>query len=240
MNLLQLRQKLRTESGRFDLVNSDGTDNGADFYIYEGSRHLDRLETVEKSLAYNYSNLPINHYFIPIPFCRAVQEVWVFNLSARWQLEKKTFQWLRSEYAQTFLQSDSGSPLYYAPVNVRTVPAVEDIPGTLAVMASGMDVIGTSDHDYNGIIVLPRTSAALNVEIGGLFYQPEMVADTDWNYWSHQHPLLLIMATSRHLEVMNRNTQGVNDWDRAISTYITGIGKDDVEGQIAEYNEMEG
>ena len=91
MNLLQLRQKFRSESGRFDLVNSNGTDNGADFYINEGSKHLDRLETVEKSLAYNYSKLTTGHYFISFPYCRAVQEVWVFNLSARWQLEKKPF-----------------------------------------------------------------------------------------------------------------------------------------------------
>jgi len=59
MNLLQIRQKLRIESGRFDLVNSDGSDSGADFFINEGSRYLDRLETIGKSVGYNYSNLPI-------------------------------------------------------------------------------------------------------------------------------------------------------------------------------------
>lgn len=240
MNLLQVRQKLRSESGRFDLVNSDGSDNGADFYINEGSRYLDRLETVKKSMAYNYSNLALGHYFISFPFCRAVQEVWVANLSARWQLEKKTFQWIRSEYAQTFLQADSGPPQYYAPINVRTVPSMDVLTGELDVMASMMDVISTDSLDYNAIIVAPRTDAALSIEIGGLFYQKFLVEDTDENYWSQLHPLCLILATSMHMEGMNRNTQGVNDWDRLITKYLFGLGKDNIEEEIAERNEMEG
>ena len=241
MNLLQIRQKFRSETGRFDLVNSDGSDNGADFYIMEGSRYLDRLEEVNKSKGYFFYQLVTGQYFIPIPFCRAVQEVWVFNLTARWQLEKKSFQWLRSEYAQMFLQSDAGSPLYYAPINVRNIPSVEDLEaGDFDIIGAGVDVLGSDDHDYNGIIVLPRADAGLNVEVGGLFYQREMVEDVDYNYWSQLHPLLLIMSAARHLEVMNRNTQGKQDWDRAIMDYLIGIGKDVVEEGIAEVSEMEG
>ena len=51
MNLLQIRTKFRDISGRFDLVNSDYSDNGADFYINEGRKFLDRLGEVQKSWA---------------------------------------------------------------------------------------------------------------------------------------------------------------------------------------------
>lgn len=241
MNLLQIRQKFRTESGRFDLVNADGSDNGADFYINEGSKYLDRLEEIGKSHAYNYSTLATGRYFASFPYCRAVQEVWVFNSTARWQLEKKDFQWLRAEYKQMFLQSDTGSPLYYAPIDIRMVPSVVDANASLLdILAAGVDILGTDNMDYNAVLVLPRTSADIHVEVGGLFYQKELVADTDINYWSQLHPLLLIMATSRHLEVINRNTQGKQDWDRAIQDYIIGLGRDVVEEQIAERIEMEG
>jgi len=111
------------------------------------------------------------------------------------------------------------------------------LTGELDVMASMMDVISIDSLDYNAIIIAPRTSAELYVEIGGLFYQEQLIEDEDENYWSQLHPLLLIMSASRHMEVMNRNTQGVNDWEKAISTYILGIGKDMVEEEIAEYNE---
>jgi len=43
----------------------------------------------------------------------------------------------------------------------------------------------------------------------------------------------------RHIEVINRNTQGVNDWDRAISAEVSGIGKDLVEELIAEVTQIE-
>jgi len=51
MNLLQLRTKFRSLSGRFDLVNADFTDNGADFFINEGRKYLDRLDETQKSWA---------------------------------------------------------------------------------------------------------------------------------------------------------------------------------------------
>ena len=103
-----------------------------------------------------------------------------------------------------------------------------------------MDVINTNSLDYNAVIILPKTDQAITVEIGGLFYQKEMIEDADENYWSQVHPLLLIMSASRHIEIMHRNTQGKQDWDRAIDDYISGIGMDVVEEQIAENDEMEG
>ena len=62
MNLLQIRQKFRTLSGRHDLVESDGSDNGADFYINAGQRHLDRLDETQKSPAICYKFCEVNRY----------------------------------------------------------------------------------------------------------------------------------------------------------------------------------
>jgi hypothetical protein len=78
------------------------------------------------------------------------------------------------------------------------------------------------------------------VEVVGLFYNKELVADTDENYWSAAHSFLLIMAAMRQLEVINRNTQGVNDWEAVILRDMTSIGFDLVEELVAEVDEMEG
>jgi hypothetical protein len=42
------------------------------------------------------------------------------------------------------------------------------------------------------------------------------------------------------VEVISRNTQGVNDWDLAIGKEITQLGFDLVEELIAEVDEMGG
>ncbi len=241
MNLLQVRQQFRSISGRFDLVNADGTDNGADFFINEGSRYLDRLEYVPKSPAYYFHNLATGHYLVAIPDCRAVQEVWVANSTARWQLDKKTFQWIREEYAEIFLNSDVGGSLYYAPINYRGVPPTDEIDGDIAdIMAGMMDVVATNTQAYNAIIVLPRTDATLYVEVGGLFYQKTLVEETDQNYWSELSPFLLIESALLIIEMSNRNRQGVADGKAAIKEIVTGFGMDAVEEEIAEYDQMEG
>lgn len=242
MNLLQVRQQFRAISGRYDLVNSDGSDNGADFYINEGSRYLDRLERVDKSPAYYYTSLAIGFYSVNFPLCRAVQEVWVTkSTGVRWQLEKKTFQWLRAEYAEVFGIADTGAPAYYAPINLRTVPDPSEVQGNLAnYMAAALDVINTNTQDYNAVIIIPPTDEVLTVEVGGLFYQRVLDEDSDENYWTQLHPFLLIQSAMMQVEIANRNTQGVNDWKRTIGDNLSGIGMDVVEEDISEYNQMEG
>jgi len=41
MNLLEIRKQFRTTSGRYDLVNDDYSDNGANHFINEGVKWLD-------------------------------------------------------------------------------------------------------------------------------------------------------------------------------------------------------
>ena len=84
------------------------------------------------------------------------------------------------------------------------------------------------------------TDVKIVVEIKGLFYTMQLVNDTDENHWSVNHAGLLLMSAQRMMEVFNRNTQGVNDWDNAIKEYNNQLGLDLVEELIAEVTEMEG
>jgi hypothetical protein len=240
MNLRQLRAKLRELSGRFDLVNDDFSDNGADFYIYEGQKHLDRLDETQKSWASCFRFVEIGGFAVQFPYCRAIKEVWAMSTSARWQLDKKSLQDLTTAYL-TGLPSErnQGTPNYYSPGITRHIPeslAAEDFESFLG----WVDIPVGGAHEYNTVLINVPASEKLALEIKGLFYTAQLVNDTDENYWSVAHPMLLIMAAQRMMEVTNRNTQGVNDWDGAIGSYDRGLGMDLVEELISEVNQMEG
>jgi len=241
VNLLQLRQRFRTLSGRHDLVDADGSDSGADFFINAGQRHLDRLDETQKSPGICFRFCEVGFWSVHFPYCRAVKEVWANSTTAKWQLEKKDLQHLLAGYFTTVPSGiDVGSTLYYAPAITRSVPATRDIEAAdFEAFAGYVDVMSADHYAYNSILVAPPPDERIALEIKGLFYTEELSEDTDKSYWSEVHPNVLIMATMREIEIFNRNTQGVKDWDNAIAAATSGIGKDLVEEEIAEWTQIQ-
>jgi hypothetical protein len=240
MNLLQIRTKFRELSGRFDLVSDTYADTGADFFINEGSKYLDRKNENQKSWGICYRFMNTGFWFVTFPYCRAIKEVWAATTSERWQLEKKRIQDLMEGYLTSLPSARStGAPTYYAPCITRYIP--ENLTAlNFESFVGWVDIPSGNAHEFNSILVDVPTSEKLTIQIHGLFYSMELVNDTDENYWSAVHPLLLIEAAMRQTEVVNRNTQGVNDWDNAISITTRDLGFDLVEELIAEIDEMEG
>lgn len=241
MNLLQIRQQFRTLSGQYGLINSDGSDNGANFFINAGQRHLDRLDTTQKSYGTCFRFCEPGFYSVQFPYCRAVKEVWAATIIAKWQLEKKNLQDLLAGYF-TKLPSeiDRGDPSYYSPTVTRAVPETFNTKASDFESFIGYVDIPSGNHqNYNSILLSSPVNEKTLIEIKGLFYTDELVKDEDESYWSVTHPDVLIMATMRHIEIINRNTQGVNDWDNAIASEISLIGKDLVEEEIAEVTQIE-
>ena len=240
MNFLQMRLKFRELSGRFDLVDPAGVDLGAGFFLNEGRKFLDRLDETQKSWGSAFRFLEIGRNGVQFPYCRAIKEVWVGSTTARWRLEKKDLQDLIEGYLldSPNLRSN-GTPEYYSPCISRIVP--ENAPaGSFEAFAGWVDVSSGNAHDFNAILVNVPTDTKLTVIINGLFYSAELVNDTDENHWSATHPLLLYMAAMRAIEVTNRNTQGVQDWEHAIGTDMKALGSDLVEEISGEVSEMEG
>jgi len=240
MNLLQLRTKFRALSGRFDLVNADFSDNGADFFINEGRKYLDRLDETQKSWASCFRWLEVGKFSVSFPYCRAIKEVWAATTEARWQLAKKSLQDLTAEFL-TDLPSErnTGSPLYYAPCIVRYIPEDAEA-GDLEAFAGFTDVEAGTYHEYNSILLSVPVDERIMLDIRGLFYSMELIEETDKNYWSEVHSLLLYMAAMRQIEVTNRNTQGVKDWTASIRDEARQIGMDLVEEEITEIDQMGG
>lgn len=239
MNLLQLRKKFRELSGRFDLVNPDYTDNGADFFINEGRKYLDRLQETQKSWGMFPYLLSVGEYLVKFPYCRSIKEVWVATTTAQWQLEKKRLQDIQEDFGQGLISTlTAGTPLYYSPCISRYIPE-NATPAALAVFAPYIEIPTGLTGEYNALLLNIPTSEAMTVMVKGLFYSMELVNDTDQNYWSEVHPMLLYMAAMRSVEVTNRSTQGVNDWSSAINAEVTQLGMDLVDEIISEVNQIE-
>lgn len=242
MTLKEVRVQFKKISGRYDLVDDAGNDQGADFYINAGSRFLDRLDETQKSPAVAYKNLAIGTRYVKFPYCRAIKEVWISDATnGRWQLTKKTLADLTANYlADVAANRDNGTPLYYSPQIMRHIPESTAVL-SLEALTDFVDTQGLATNlGYNGILIAPAPELTSYLEIRGLYYSSPLGIDTDQNYWTVNEPLILIMAAMHELEVVNRNTQGVNDWLNAIKERVMQLGMDRAEEEVAEAWELEG
>jgi len=241
MNLLEIRTKFIELSGRVDLVvdTTDYVDAGADFFINSGCRYLDRLENVPKSVAKMFKRVEEDDWYATFNDCRAIKEVYAADDDDRWALEKKELGWLMLEYSDVLSDITSGDPKYYAPAILRQVPQ-----GLGSVtMSQFVDEVVQTDINhmiYNGIIWMPPCDETMIMEIQGLFYSEKLEVNTDVNFWTINDPLICVFAALRALEASYRNTEGVKDWERAITSEVVGLGMDDVEGNIAGVTSIEG
>jgi len=103
-----------------------------------------------------------------------------------------------------------------------------------------MDVMYTSHYEYNGILWAPPADAEYMMEVVGYWYSPTLSSDTDENWWTLEHPEILVMGTQMVLEMFSRNSEGVKDWERQIVSLLNQMSLDLVEEDIADVNQMQG
>lgn len=241
MNLVEIRRKFRELSGRYDLVNDDFSDNGANFYINEAVKWLDKTVETQKSWATKMTIISAGAWSVRFPFARAVKEVWITTDEGRWQLEKKRLQDIIAAFF-TALPANwiNGTPLYYSPAISRYIPETLDAV-TLATYAAYVGVLTPKPPlTYDAVILSAPVDRNALVEVIGLFYSMPLVLDNDENYWSVDHPLLLIQATIRQTHVMSGNKPMLDVLDRGIDGELTRISYEIVEEEIAEADQMEG
>ena len=247
MNLLQFRQFFRKTSGRYDLVNSDGSDNGANNFINAAQRYLDRLADIPAAKGRLFKEIAAGDYLVKFQLCRAVLEVWCVGTNdagelVRLPLTRYNYSDLRGvdemtldeAYVKSAADTDQDRPTYYA---LSTVRMMKESNGGIGSM---MDVLADGHQLYNGIYLMPPADASYVIEIVGNFYSETLSADTDSSYWTEQHSTLLYAATMRQLEIVHRNREGVRDWDDAIGADIVGIDMDGVTQDVSDIEEMEG
>jgi len=251
MNLLDIRKQVVGISGRYDLVvdSEDYADAGMDFYIQGGQKYLEHKLGITPAVAKLYKTLTAGDYIVQFKNCRSVREVWIMDNDVRTKLTKVTEEQMKSmfpryadnAYMENPVFINTGRPLYYCPINLRRSPVEEDAPVDDAPsLSSYLDTVSPANPEYTGVLMMPATDKIYSVEIGGLFYDNTLVADTDSNFWSVKFPQLLIKAALRELAVFFAGSKTLDSWDKTIATDLLGIELDAVDQEIAEVTEMEG
>jgi len=239
MTRVELRTKFIELSGRYDLATdywgADYTDNGADYFIDNGQKWLERKMNVKRSSSSIFDEKAIDAYTMSFQTARSIKEVWVNNGTSRYELEKKTMQEFRDIFPEPISEIDTGGPLYYVPARLRSVDSTD-----MDNLATYMNFVMASSESYDGIIFGPPLDEAYVIEVVGVFYLPALNSEGDENYWSVEHSDLLINAALRQLEVSYRNTEGVRDWDFVVDSDLTDLDKDIVDQDQSNIEEMDG
>lgn len=245
MDYKDVRKKYVELSGRYDLVNSDWTDNGADFFINAGQRYLDRLQSTGKMRAKEVQSVAAGTIIVKCTDLRAILEVQVGNTADGLSpLGQVTLSWMKNYYEEQLSGVDQGTPEYYAPCTFR--PHADT--ATFAGFYDIDDLLLASDHyTYNGIIIMPPPDETMYVSIYGLFYSPTLSATLSgatWtqvkSFWTEVHPDILLQAALYKTEVFYRNTEGAKDWDNALMKDVTEMDKDEAEAESANINQIGG
>ena len=239
--LVEIREQFVKLNGRFDLVvdTTDYADNGADFYIQAGSRYLDRQFVTPFSKAKHYESAAADTWYKIFQECRSILDVWVANDEYRKKLEKRDVDVFRAYYNQPAGDIDSGCPTYYTPALLRTHPQSSTMYIEKFVDTSYTET-SKYDYEYNGVMWMPPTDEAIILEVQGLWYSKKLTVDADNNYWSVNHPEVLIMAACMILEMSYRNTEGTKDWKGSIDTLMIPVEFDVLEQETSDRTEMEG
>ena len=250
MNLLEFRQFFRKHSGRYDLVNSDGSDNGANTIINQAQKYLDRMVDIPTGIGRRFIDITQGQFLVTFEQCRSILEVWCVGVDSngdttREPLTKYTHQELRgvdpktleSGYTKVASSIDQARPLYYAPNHMRLVT---DSNGRTGGIGGMMDVQAEGHQTFKGIFLMPPSDGSYSIEIVGNFYSRTLTADTDSTFWTAQHEMVLYMATMMQLEIIHRNSAGVNDFKSAVYDALVGIDMDGVAEECATITQLEG
>lgn len=240
MNLKEFRKLFIETSGRYDLWNDDGSDNGIDHYIRLGQKHLETLMYWDKMEAVQNVTLTGRSNFV-LQNIRTVTRV-----SVRSALTDRFVDLVRINLSQArkYVMEDASEtslPLYYTLYRSRGQVNESVAEDFFASSAMYQDVVSDQNFDSVGVLLTPLvTTNPVFVEIEGLWRSCTLTCDTSENYWTRQWPNLLVYATYRELEVVYRNTQGVRDWDAAIASMLTQQEMDFILDESGPINQMLG
>ena len=241
MNLGQVRQKLIEISGRYDLVTSPTTfaDNGANTYITEGLKWLDRLLNKGHMQAKCFKSVSAGGWYVLLQNCRAIQKVWCSDTEEKWELPVVTLEDFKSEYAEPMANADQGQPEHAVISVLRTSPETAS-QITLDSFGASASVEVASEYTYTTLLFGPPADGAYELEIHGLFYSTALSADADENWWTVNFPLVVVWSALRQLEITYRNYEGQKDWENAIASELKGVEMDFVEEEIADLDQIGG
>lgn len=228
MNFLDVKKKFISLSGRHDLVVdlTDYVDNGADWFINEGQRELDRLLHSKSSLVELSVSISAGNWKATWNNLRAIRRIMLVTSTGRKYLKKVNLEQLRemlADGATGFDDNTRAEPTHYA------IGLFRDVSAPLA-----------TTEGVAGIVFQPPADGDYSIIAEAMIYSPELSADDDVSWWTINHAMTLVHAAMFKLETLYRNQQGASDWMAAIQMSLDGIDHDEVLEDISEIDQMEG
>lgn len=251
MDYYLIRKKFCELSGRYDLMNVDYTDNGADFFINAGQQRLDRMQSSGNMQAKYIQKVAAGTIKVYVAGLRAVYKVWAGNTTdGLVELSKAdNIQYLRQIYQEQLSGVDQGTPTWYAPAIFRPFPDSSTTTSLSGYYDIDDLILSTSPahFTYAGVIIMPPPDKEYYVSVYGLYYSPTLSATLSgvtWtqtkSFWSEVYPSILLKAALYELEAFYRNSEGAKDWDNALRVDISGLDMDAADQESAEINQIGG
>ncbi len=242
MDLVTLREKFVRLSGRYDLVvdTTDWADNGADFYINNAQKLLEKLVEVPMNIGSFYKELAIGEYAISWEHhTRVITEVWIETSESRAKATKFPLHEVKESYYDLVSdQEDQPTDWVYAVADLRGIDVTDQ--DALGTYLENVEPAGVTVAEARGIIIAPIPTVAVNVQVKGLFHQFVLTDDGDENFWTSEAPGLLLQASLYQLEVFSRGTENAKNWLSAIQTEAMLLDKDVAEEHSVDITQMRG
>lgn len=245
----QVRDLLVRTSGRYNLVNPDGTDNGFNEYIHRGIKYLAELFPRTTNWI---NDISAGATRVALTDNQAVLDVWMTNSTwGKLRLRKLPLMEFREEYsgymknletsAQPPIVSSavaSGRPVHYAIAQSGLAPE-QNFPDS-DDWAAGDNV--TDDYeditpgDYYAtkiILFAPIPDETFTIRVFGHFYPKKLTADSQMNFWTMNHSDLVVKAAQYMVECDHRNSAGQNDTYQALMRALQGLWYNEVHEEMA-------
>ena len=239
MNLKEIRKLFRDMSGRNDLVNGDLSNNGADFYINEAIRWLDRrIDIARAGGTVNYF-VPARNWVSQFPLARAIRQVLVNDEP----LCMHTPGLLMREIHRVGGELMNAMPTMCAVLASRADEQINSgyaiTPTDYREFFKNLAVVSDTPDEVNTLILNTRVpEPGAMISILGLFYQTPLIDDNDTNYWSRSHPMILVNSAIRQTYVTSGNKAMLDIFNDAIDKDIMAFGLDRVEETIFGSGQM--
>lgn len=254
--LKQVRDMFIKASGRYDLVNNDGSDYGANEYINMGARYLSERHP-DPDTTSRARDIAAGTLRFTMEENKAITDVWVTNADGKSRLIRLSRRAFREKYATIYNDLDTtatppivqaalgtGRPYHYC-IGDSGLPPQDNFPDS-STWAAGDDVtrdyedITPGDYYDTKIIMLaPIPDEAYTLRVFGMFYPLKLEDDGDINYWTQQQPSLLVQAALYEMEKHQRNTAGQRDALFALQDGLLGLHYNATWEELAEIDRID-
>lgn len=241
--LLEIRQQVVRESGHWELVvdgvGSDWTDNGANAFINDAVRWLDRHSAHKKDATWILKPLSSGDAVVTLDIARFIKQVWVVIDGERTRLHFRNWSSLREDYGSVPISAlDTGAPLYWTVPVSSLAPEQDGVSTEDSLTTAGfvdLDHLQFSEallHD--AIMVLPPPGDDAKLHILGVWHSLYLDVDTDKNFWTVNAPGLLVDATRREMaKRLHRNHEEMGMFESDLRDNLQELFHDMVAEEVS-------